>query len=122
MLRAMPKSVTRARPSPSSTFCGLTSRWTRPLSCAKASAVPISSSSSYRPAMSSPTTRGSYPVADRLRGERVLERLLPGAQGLVQLRVRDDQRNEHADAVRVDTGLEQQQSAPRRILDDRRRE
>ena len=41
--RAMPKSVTFARPSSSiSTFCGFTSRWTSPRSCAACSARPIS--------------------------------------------------------------------------------
>ena len=37
--RAMPKSVTFASPSSvTSTFCGFTSRWTRPVLCANASA------------------------------------------------------------------------------------
>src|SRR6266536_3945661 len=41
-------------------------------------------------------------------GEGRLERLLPDAEGLVQLRVRDHERHEYADAVGVDPGLEQE--------------
>ena len=41
--RAIPKSVTFASPLPfRSTFCGLTSRWTKPFSCANASPRAIS--------------------------------------------------------------------------------
>ncbi len=40
--RAMPKSVTRGTPSPSTiTLCGLKSRWITPLRCAKAAAPRI---------------------------------------------------------------------------------
>src|SRR5438105_13639735 len=52
----MPKSVTFARPSPLRiTFWGLTSRWTRPCSCAKASPratwIAISSARDRQPAL-----------------------------------------------------------------------
>ena len=47
--RAIPKSVTFAWPSPfSSTFCGLTSRWTSPCSWAKPSARAIWSAEPHR--------------------------------------------------------------------------
>src|ERR671922_125888 len=51
-----------------------------------------------------------------------LERLLPDLERLVELRVADDERAEHADAVRVDPGLEEQQAARGCGLGDRRRE
>src|SRR5438105_4576167 len=72
--------------------------------------VPTSSSSSYRSAINSPTTAGLCPCRLQLR-QRSVQRLLPGAESLVQLRVREDERRENADAVRVDPALEQEQSA-----------
>src|SRR5438094_5491862 len=60
--------------------------------------------------------------ARRHRAEGSLERLLPDRKRLVELRVADDERAEDADAVRVDAGLEQEQAAFRRGLDDGGRE
>src|SRR5918912_145516 len=51
-----------------------------------------------------------------------LERLLPDLERLVELRVADDERAQHADAVRVDPGLEEQEPPRGRGLHDRRRE
>ena len=46
------------------------------------------------------------------------ERLFPGAEAFVELGVRDRQRAEHADAVPVDAGLEEQQPSLQRLVDD----
>src|SRR6266516_7520695 len=80
--------------------------------------VPTSSSSSYRSAINSPTTAGLCPWRLQLR-QRSVQRLLPDAESLVQLGVRDDERRENADAVRIDPALQQQQPALGGRLDER---
>ena len=52
-------------------------------------------------------------------GQRSFQRLLPHAERLVELGVGERQRREHADAVRVDARLQQQQAVAARLLDDR---
>src|SRR4029453_1009901 len=80
--------------------------------------VPTSSSSSYRSAINSPTTAVNCARSSPGLSQGRLERLLPDAESLVQLRVPDDERHEHADAVRVEAGLQKQQPALRGRLDD----
>src|SRR6187401_1037411 len=84
--------------------------------------VPTSSSSSYRSAMSSPTTAVNCARSSRGLSQGRLERLLPDAESLVELRIADDERHEDPDAVRVDAGLQEQQAALRSRLDDPARE
>src|SRR5215471_16331565 len=55
----------------------------------------------------------------RLRESR-LERLVPGVESLVQLRIGDHERAEHPDAVRMDAGLQEQHATPSRLLRDTR--
>src|SRR5580765_1499488 len=84
--------------------------------------VPTSSASSYRSAISSPTTTLNCARPGEALSHGSVERLLPDAESLVQLGVRDHERDEHADAVRVDPGLEQQEAALGCRLDDLGRE
>src|SRR5207249_622710 len=55
-------------------------------------------------------------------GQGRAERVFPDAERLVELALRDDERDEHADAVRVDPRLQQKQPSCRGGVDDRRRE
>src|SRR5581483_4287304 len=55
------------------------------------------------------------PAASPLK--RGFQGLLPGPERLVELGVRDDERDEHADAVAVDARLREQQAALQRLLD-----
>src|ERR1051325_470498 len=80
--------------------------------------VPTSSSSSYRSAISSPTTAVNCARRSRELSQGRLERLLPDAESLVELRLPEDERHEDTDAVRVDAGLQEQQPALRSRLDD----
>src|SRR3954468_22220285 len=83
---------------------------------------PTSSSSSYRPAISSPTTSVSVATgALSLRIEGGVQGVFPDRQSFVELGVGEDERRQYADAVRVDPGLEQQESALGGVFDDRRR-
>src|ERR1051325_2848975 len=90
--------------------------------------LPTSSSSSYRSPIRSPSMgardrggtrlddwRGCTPLERaglgfRLR-ENCFERLVPGAERLLQLGIGDDERAEDAGAVRVDPRLQHQQSS-----------
>src|SRR4029450_5280325 len=80
--------------------------------------VPTSSSSSYRSAINSPTTAVNCARSSPGLSQGRLERLLPDAESLVELRVADDERHEGADAVRVDAGLQEQEAGGRSRLDD----
>src|ERR687892_1961554 len=80
--------------------------------------VPRSSSTSKRSATSWPIILpGSFPPGAGLH-ERLLERVFPDAERLVELGVGDDERRQDADAVAVDAGLEQEEAALRSRLDD----
>ena len=66
---------------------------------------------------------GSLPeAAERALAENRCERLFPGAEAIVELGLRRRQRTEHADAVAVDPGLQEQETALQRFVDDRDRE
>src|SRR5215211_201943 len=77
---------------------------------------PISSRSSYRPAIRSPVDTGVKATAALT--EDSFERRFPDRERLVQLGVAERQRRQHADAVGVDPGLDQQQSALRGGIGD----
>src|SRR5579862_2179189 len=72
---------------------------------------PTSSSSSNRPARRSPTIIARVPRASTPLTEGGLERLVPDAEGLVELGVGDDERDEHAEAVAMDPARDQEQAA-----------
>src|SRR5439155_26616883 len=73
--------------------------------------------------MTSPTTaREVSRFRSPLRPENRFERGFPGVQSLVELGVRDHERAEHAHAVPVDAGLEEEQAALERGLGDAQRE
>src|SRR4051812_45710142 len=81
--------------------------------------VPTSSSSSYRSERTFPTMRGGgYPRAVGL--QRGFQGGLPGAERFVELRVRDHERHEHADAVPVHPGLQEEETTLDRVGDDPR--
>ena len=65
----------------------------------------------------SPPTRSGERDSRRY-AENGRERLFPGAETVVELGVRGRQRAEHANAVPVDSGLEEQQPALQRLVDD----
>src|SRR5919202_2120932 len=84
---------------------------------------PTSSSSSYRPSTTSPTTgEGPSRTCRYLRAGSGLEGLFPDRERLVELGVGEHERAEDADAVGVDPGLQEQEPALGRSLDDLRRE
>ncbi len=61
---------------------------------------------------------GSLPeAAQRALAENRCERFFPDVEPFVQLAVRDRERAEHADAVPVDTGLQQEQPTLERLVD-----
>src|SRR4051812_29885983 len=82
---------------------------------------PTSFSTSYRFPISSPTGE-AFPVVARLSAESCFQSLFPGRKRLVELRVRERQRRENADAVRVDPGLQQEQAPVRGLGHDGCRE
>src|SRR3989440_11582492 len=83
---------------------------------------PTSSSSSYRPPMTSPTTGEESSQSSSCLRQDLLERLFPHAERFLELGVGEDERSEHANAVRVDPGLEEQEPPARRRLGNRGRE
>src|SRR6059036_2004186 len=85
--------------------------------------LPTSSSSSYLSAIISFTATGeAFPVAPRLSRQSCVQSLFPDRERLLQLLIGEDQRAEHADAVRVDPRLQKQEATIGRLGDDRARE
>src|SRR6266568_2097186 len=67
--------------------------------------------------MSSPTTDCSFPVKAELRADNGGERVFPDAESLVELRVGDHERRQHADAVAVGPGLDEEKPVPESLFD-----
>src|SRR5919107_431846 len=80
---------------------------------------PISSRSSYRPAIRSPADMRAQATSRASLAENGFERVVPDRERLVELRVREGQWCQHPDAVRVDPRLQQEQAALRRGFGDR---
>src|SRR6266540_506360 len=74
--------------------------------------LPTSPSSSYRPAISSPVViPDAFPVALRLSAGSRFQSLFPDRKRLLELLVGQGEGGKDADAVRVNAGFEQKQSA-----------
>src|SRR5215471_14907268 len=78
--------------------------------------VPTTSSSSYLSAIVSPTTTQLW---REFLADCCFKRGFPSGEGLVHLRVGENEGREDADAVRVEPRLQQQEPVPRSLLRDR---